>query len=129
MCKSKNIYNKIAEGHIEKILVYCLMRRDYNEFAIEWAKVKTDYSMRENSLLEESEDEDEGLDFEKNISEEVLKGSLEKKRNSMVKFLQRKNCELGNRKASQRTLNIDNQDEEKSSLKIKRGDKVFHVQL
>ena len=105
------------------------MRRDYNEFAIEWAKVKTDYSMRENSLLEESEDEDEGLDFEKNISEEVLKGSLEKKRNSMVKFLQRKNCELGNRKASQRTLNIDNQDEEKSSLKIKRGDKVFHVQL
>ena len=41
------------------------MRRDYNEFAIEWAKVKTDNSMLENSLLEESNDEDEGLDFEK----------------------------------------------------------------
>ena len=118
MTKSKNIYNKIAEEHIEKILVYCLMRRDYNEFAVEWAKAKRDHSMLENSLLEESEDKDKGLDFEKTISEEVLKGSLEKKRNFSVKFLQRKNTELGNRKASQRTLNIDNKAEERCSVKI-----------
>ena len=32
MCRAKNIYNKISEEHIEKILVYCLLKRDYHEF-------------------------------------------------------------------------------------------------
>ena len=72
------------------------MRQDYHEFEIEWSKVKTDYSMSENSILGESDDSDEGMDFEKTISEEVLKGSLEKKRTFLVKFLHRKSCELGN---------------------------------
>ena len=66
MTKTKEIYSKVAEEHIEKILVYCLIRRDYNEFMIEWAKTKTDHMM-ENSLLDDS-DEDEGLDFEKTIT-------------------------------------------------------------
>ena len=68
MTKTKNIYSKVAEEHIEKILIYCLIRRDYNEFMIEWAKTKTDH-MLENSLLDESE-EDEGLDFEKTLTEQ-----------------------------------------------------------
>ena len=45
----------MAEVNIEKILVYCLIRRDYNEFMIEWAKTKTDH-MLENSLLDESDE-------------------------------------------------------------------------
>ena len=43
MTKTKNIYSKVAEEHIEKILINCLIRRDYNEFMIEWAKTKTDH--------------------------------------------------------------------------------------
>ena len=77
MTKTKNIYSKVAEEHIEKILIYCLIRRDYNEFMIKWAKTKT-HQMLESSLLDES-DEDEGLDFEKTITEQVMQGSLEKK--------------------------------------------------
>ena len=51
----ENIYSKEAEEHLEKILIYCLIRRDYNEFMIEWATTKTDH-MLENSLLDESDD-------------------------------------------------------------------------
>ena len=40
--------------------------------------------------------------MEKTITEQVMQGSLEKKRDFMVKFLERKSTELGNRKASQR---------------------------
>ena len=127
LTKTKEIYSKVAEEHIEKILVYCLIRRDYNEFMIEWAKTKTDH-MLENSLLDES-DEDEGLDFEKTITEQVMQGSLEKKRNFMVKFLERKSTELGNRKASQRALNIDSRPVERTSIRVKTGDRVFRIQI
>ena len=85
-----------------------------------WSKVKTDYSMTESSILGESDDSDEGIDFEKTITEEVLRGSLEKKRTFLVKFLRRKSCELGNRKVSQRTLNIDTQAAVRSSFKINK---------
>ena len=127
MTKTKNIYSKVAEEHIEKILIYCLIRRDYNEFMIEWAKTKTDHMM-DSSLLDES-DEDEGLDFEKTITEQVMQGSLEKKRNFMVKFLERKSTELGNRKASQRALNIDSRPVERTSIRVKTGDRVFRIQI
>ena len=96
---------------------------------LRWSKVKTDYSMTESSILGESDDSDEGIDFEKTITEEVLRGSLEKKRTFLVKFLRRKSCELGNRKVSQHTLNIDPQAAGRSSFKIKKGERVFHVQI
>ena len=74
--------------------------------------------MTEGSILGEDDYSDEGIDFEKTISEEVMRGSLEKKRSFMVKFLHRKNYELSNRKVSQRTLNIDPQAAGKSTFKI-----------
>ena len=47
----------------------------------------------------------------------------------MVKFLERKSTELGNRKASQRALSIDSQPGEKTSIRVKTGDKIFRVQI
>ena len=60
-----------------------------------------------------------------------MKGSLEKKRAFMVKFLNRKNYELGNRKISQRTLKIDSQVAGKSTttFKLKKGEKIFHIKV
>ena len=98
-------------------------------FEIEWSKLKTDYGTTEASILGEDDDSEEDVDFEKTISEEVMKGSLEKKRAFMVKFLNRKNYELGNRKISQRTLKIDSQVAGKSTttFKLKKGEKIFHI--
>ena len=60
-----------------------------------------------------------------------MKGSLEKKRAFMVKFLHRKNYELGNRKVSQRTLKMDPQVVGKSNttFKLNRGEKIFHTKV
>ena len=91
--------------------------------------MKTDYIMTESSILGESDDSDDGIDFKKTISEEVSRGSLEKKRTFLVKFLHRKSCELGNLKVSQRTLNIDTQAAGRSSFRIKKGERIFHVQV
>ena len=82
LCRGKGIYSKISEEHIEKILVYCLLQRDYLEFEIEWSKLKTDFGTTEASILGEDDDSEEDVDFEKTISEEVMKGSLEKKEHS-----------------------------------------------
>ena len=35
LCHGKGTYGKISEEHIEKILAYCLLKRDYSEFEIE----------------------------------------------------------------------------------------------
>ena len=60
-----------------------------------------------------------------------MKGSLEKKRAFMVKFLNRKNYELGNRKISQRTLKIDSQaaGESTTTFKFKKGEKIINVKV
>ena len=58
-----------------------------------------------------------------------MQGSLEKKRDFMVKFLERKSTELGNRKASQRALSIDSQPGEKTSIRVRAGEKIFTVQI
>ena len=91
--------------------------------------MKTDHSMTESSILDESDDSNDGIDSEKTISEEVLRGSLEKNRSFLVKFLHRKCCELGNRRASQRTINIDTQAAGRSPFKIKKGERIFHVRV
>ena len=90
LCHAKGIHTKISEEHIEKILVYCLLRRDYLEFEIEWSKMKTDIGNTEAAIFGEDDDSEDDVDFEKTITEEVMKGSLEKKRSFMVKFLNRK---------------------------------------
>ena len=52
-----------------------MLPRDYLEFEIEWSKLKTDFGTTEASILGEDDDSEEDVDFEKTISEEVMKGS------------------------------------------------------
>ena len=49
----------------------------------------------------------------------------------MVKFLNRKNYELGNRKISQRTLKINSQVAGKSTttFKLNKGERIFHIKV
>ena len=67
-------------------------------------------------------------DFDKMITDKVLRGSLEKK-SFLVKFLDRKCCELGNRRASQYTLNMDTQAAGRTTFKIRKGEKIYHIRV
>ena len=63
------------------------------------------------------------------IAEKSMKGSLEEKKNFLIKFLKRKLLEMGQKQAIARTLGEDTSPERKSkrTVRFRRGDKVFSV--
>ena len=66
--KSKNLWSKFTEEHLDKIISRCLLKRDHNEFVNEWAK-KRAKAMFASEEGEETDDEDgTGIDMNKTIS-------------------------------------------------------------
>ena len=88
---------------MEKIVKKCLLRRDSEEFGAEWAKERAK-SMIGGEESDEYDEEDGGIDLNRTIAEETLKGSLEEKKNFLIKFLKRKLLEMGQKQATARTL-------------------------
>ena len=126
--KSKKLWQKFTEEMLEKIVQRCLLRRDGAEFGTEWAKERA-RSMMATEIPEASdEDDDMGIDLNRTIADEISKGSLEAKKDFLVRFLKTKLLELGQKQATARTLGEDRSPERrKKSVRFKRGDKVFRM--
>merc|ERR1711888_126784 len=102
--KSKNVWEKFNDTHLDKVNRLCLLRRDTNEFENEWAK-KRSKAMFETEAEELAEDEDgTGIDMDKTINDEITKGSLDERTTFLVEFLRTKLLELGPKQASARNL-------------------------
>ena len=85
--------------------------------------------MAEKSEDSDEDEEDLGIDLNKTIAEEISKGSIDSKKDFLVKFLRRKLLELGQKQATARTLGEDMSPEKKGKrpVRFRRGDKVSRV--
>ena len=78
-------------------------------------------------MLDDSDDLEVAIDFNKTKEEEAIEGSLEQKKIFLANFLNRKLVEIGNRRSAARNLRIFKSPSPKTTFKIKKGDRVFHV--
>ena len=127
--KSRNLWEKFSDVHLDKVIKLCLLKRDANEFENEWAKRRSK-AMFETEAAELSEDEEgTGIDMDKTISDEITKGSLDERKTFLIEFLRTKLIELGAKKASARNLGNEAivEKKPKKSVRFKKGDRVFNV--
>ena len=102
--KSKNLWEKFNDTHLDKVIKLCLLRRDANEFENEWAKRRSK-AMFDAEAIESGEEEDgTGFDMDKTINDEINKGSLDERKTFLVEFMRTKLLEMGSKQASARNL-------------------------
>merc|ERR1711888_71872 len=127
--KSKNLWEKFNDTHLDKVIRLCLLRRDANEFENEWAKRRSK-AMFDAEAIESGEDADgTGIDMDKTINDEINKGSLDERKTFLVEFMRTKLLEMGSKQASARNLGNEASTEKKPKkiVRFKRGDRVFTV--
>ena len=74
ICKKRDLWGRIGEEHCDRIVSATLLKRDENEFEIEWSKVKVMEMLRSNAGSIDLDEEDSGIDFDKTITDEVGNG-------------------------------------------------------
>ena len=127
--KKRELWNRVGEEHVDRIVHIVLIQRNENKFEAEWSKIKALQVMQANtiSVLDDSDDLEVAIDFNKTKEEEAIEGSLEQKKIFLANFLNRKLVEIGNQRSAARNLRIVRTPS--STFKIKKGDSVFHVSV
>ena len=95
--KSKKLWQKFNELHLEKIISKCLLKTDTNEFAREWSKLKAINMMVSHESDESEEDPEKLIDMDGTITEESKLGSLESKKDFLIRVLKQKLLKLGDK--------------------------------
>ena len=69
--------------------------------------------------------------MDRTITEEVTKGSLEEKKDFLVRFLKRKLLEMGNKQATAITLGEDRSPKRKpnKSVRFRKGERMFSLRI
>merc|ERR1711895_332917 len=127
--KSRNLWEKFNDVHLDKVIKLCLLRRDPNEFENEWAKRRSK-AMFDTEAIESGEEEDgTGFDMDKTINDEINKGSLDERKTFLVEFMRTKLLEMGSKQASARNLGNEASTEKKpkKTVRFRKGDRVFTV--
>merc|ERR1711888_559091 len=122
--KSRGLWEKFNDVHLDKVVKLCLLRRDASEFENEWAKRRSK-AIFDSEAAEPSDDEEGiGIDMDKTINDEITKGSLDERKNFLIEFLRTKLIELGAKQASVRNLGHEGIPEKKP----KKPDQVLQSQ-
>merc|ERR1711936_527113 len=127
--KSRGLWEKFSDVHLDKVVKLCLLRRDASEFENEWAKRRSK-AIFDSEAAELSDDEEGiGIDMDETINDEITKGSLDERKTFLIEFLRTKLIELGAKQASVRNLGHEGIAEKKpkKTVRFKRGDRVFNV--
>merc|ERR1712030_113753 len=126
--KSRGLWEKFSDVHLDKVVKLCLLRRDASEFENEWAKRRSK-AIFDSEAAELSDDEEGiGIDMDKTINDEITKGSLDERKTFLIEFLRTKLIELGAKQAPVRNLGHEGIAEKKpkKTVRFKRGDRVFN---
>merc|ERR1711888_160526 len=127
--KSKNLWEKFNDTHLDKVIKLCLLRRDANKFENEWAKRRSKAMFDAEAIVSGEEEDGAGFDMDKTINDEINKGSLDERKTFLVEFMRTKLLEMASKQASARNLGNEGSIENKprKTVRFKRGDRVFTV--
>ena len=111
---------------MEMILTQCLLPSDQAEYFKDWAKEKSN-TVLSSTLLEPGDEDEAPVNFNKTISDEVDAGAMEVKRESLARFLARKQIELSEILASRKTRSFAKKEATGSSKFVKFKDRTFQL--